>query len=121
MHHNTRTPDFFSTQSRVCRMLEVTVEESARDGDAWLVRWRLTNNGSSALHVTSAWVPHGRFRGASGRVPLDLRLAPGEETSLALRVFASEPRGSVVENAFLILTTNAGRAFCRMRILFQPD
>jgi hypothetical protein len=92
-----------------------------RDGDVWLVTWRLLNSGGSAVSLASAWIPHGRFRGAFGRVPLALQIAPGASHPLALQVRASEPAGTVVENAFLILQTDRWRIFTRMRIEFSPD
>ena len=99
--------------------LYVTVESCAPDGDAWRVQWRIANHGNTPLMLTSAWVPHGRFRGADGRVALHSVLVPGAQHRLSLRVGADEPPGTVVENAFLILQATGWRIFTRMRIEFN--
>jgi len=101
--------------------VRVEVESCAREGDAWRVRWRVFNSGLYELGLSSAWIPHGRFRGASGRTPLSVSLAAGASTTLSLLVRASEPPGTVVENAFLIVSSTRGRIFVRMRIEFRPD
>jgi hypothetical protein len=85
---------------------------------AWQVTWRLASQGQPAA-VESAWVPHGRFRGA-GR----LNFAPPRELPLALEmlVHADEAPGTVVENTFLILRLSSGwRVFVRMRVEFDAD
>src|SRR5439155_24547357 len=96
-------------------LLEVTVESCVREGDVWRVRWRLLNTSDTALALTSAWVPHGRFRGVDGRVALAVPLAPAGSHLLDLRVRASEAPRTVVETAFLIITTDRGPIFIRMR------
>jgi hypothetical protein len=101
--------------------VRVTVESCVRDGDAWLVGFLVSNAGPSTLSLVSAWVPHGRFRGADGRTPLDVHLAPGASHALAVRVLTCEPPGTVVENAFLILQAERWRIFTRMRIEFSPE
>jgi hypothetical protein len=101
--------------------IRVAVESCTRDGGGWLVRFLLVNAGALAVPVTSAWIPHGRFRGAEDRLPLELVVPSSGSGSLWLRVHADEPPGTVVENAFLILTTPDHRIFTRMRIEFTPD
>ena len=95
--------------------------ESCRPADAegrWLVVWRVHNDADEPLHIHDAWVPHGRFRGLQGHVPVNLVLVPGGSEALELLVSAAEAPGALVENAFLILQTNQGRVFARMRIEF---
>ena len=84
----------------------------------WRVRWRVTNFGQYPLHIDDAWVPHGRFRG-DGHVPFNLTISAGESGVVELNVTASEPPGTVVENAFLILRAGSSRLFARMRIEFD--
>ena len=86
----------------------------------WRVFFRVVNVGAAAVSVSDAWLPHGRFRG-DGHIPLDLRLPPGETTSLALRVTAREDPGTIVENAFLILRLGDRRVFARLRVRFDAD
>jgi hypothetical protein len=97
--------------------LRVSVESVRAAGPGvWQVCWRVENEGGPVA-VESAWVPHGRFRGA-GRV----QFAPprGVPLSLEMLVYADEAPGTVVENAFLILRLSGGwRVFVRMRIEFD--
>jgi hypothetical protein len=99
--------------------LRVEVESVRAVGPGtWEVTWRLDNRGQPAA-VESAWVPHGRFRGA-GR----LNFAPPRALPLALSmtVHADEAPGTLVENTFLILRLSDGwRVFVRMRVEFGPE
>jgi hypothetical protein len=95
--------------------------EKTQPGSAkgqWRVTWSVLNSGSDPLALQDAWVPHGRFQG-DGHVTLNTLVQPGQTTSLELTVSASEPPGTTVENAYLILRTPAWRLFARMRIEFD--
>jgi hypothetical protein len=99
--------------------LRVDVESVRPAGaGAWQVTWRLASQGE-AVALESAWVPHGRFRGA-GRLNFGPpRLLP---LSLEMLVHADEAPGTVVENTFLILRLASGwRVFIRMRVEFDQD
>jgi hypothetical protein len=97
--------------------LRVGVESIQPAGaGVWQVTWSLASEGEPVA-LESAWVPHGRFRGA-GR----LKFAPPRELPLALSmlVHADETPGTVVENTFLILRLSTGwRVFVRMRVEFD--
>jgi hypothetical protein len=80
--------------------------------------WRISNLGHDPMSLKDAWVPHGRFRG-NGHVTLNTNVHPGESALIELYVSASEPPGTVVQNAYLILRTPAGRLFARMRVDFD--
>jgi hypothetical protein len=99
--------------------LSVEVESVHAAGPGtWQVTWRLAAEGESAA-IESAWVPHGRFRGARR-----LNFAPPRDLPLALSmlVYADEAPGTVVENTFLILRLSTGwRVFVRMRVEFDTD
>jgi hypothetical protein len=99
--------------------LRVGVESVQPAGaGTWLVTWSLASQGEPVA-LESAWVPHGRFRGA-GR----LNFSPARELplSLAMTVHADEAPGTVVENAFLILRLSTGwRVFVRMRVEFDAS
>jgi hypothetical protein len=89
-------------------------------------RWRVTfvvcNRFDEPLELRDAWLPHGRFRG-DGHMALDASIPPGDEYVLGLGVSATEERGTLVENAFLILRVHGSaerwRVFARMRITFD--
>ena len=66
-------------------------------------------------------MPHGRFRGEGGHVPVNQVALPGEAARVELPVLAAEAPGTLVENAFLILRTDRCRIFARMRIQFGCD
>jgi hypothetical protein len=104
--------------------IEITQCRAERTTGHWLVTWRVCNDGPDPLGLQAAWIPHGRFRG-EGRLPLSVQVAAGESSDLDFTVAASEPPGTLVKNAFLILrVTNAGqswRIFTRMRIEFDVD
>ena len=90
----------------------------------WHARWLVHNLVAEPLELQAAWIPHGRFRG-DGRVPLAGRIDPAASRELDFAVTASEPPGTVVPNAFLILRVTvqgkAWRIFVRMRIEFDAD
>jgi hypothetical protein len=89
----------------------------------WQVRWSVSNGGSAAVALHTAWIPHGRFRG-DGRVGLMEVLEAGDSTVLEFWVHAREEPGTRVDNAYLILQVSseghAWRIFARMRIDFDP-
>jgi hypothetical protein len=96
---------------------------SAGRGGQFRVAWRVHNGGAEALGLEDAWVPHGRFRGTDGHVPLASIVEAGESARVELGVATSEPPGTVVNNAFLILRAQRGperwRIFARMRVEFD--
>lgn|GEM_PF-2944606 len=90
---------------------------SERDGKGWRTSWRVINDGSSAIQVTSAVAPHSLFRGETS---LDLEVPGGAGAAFALVVdVAGEPRGEI-ENAFVILLIQRGeerwRVLARVRV-----
>jgi hypothetical protein len=72
----------------------------------WLVTWTIRNPTPEAITLESAWLPHGQFRGERTELNPPPTLAPGASTELALLARCEEGPGSVVENAFIILTAN---------------
>jgi len=104
-----------------CRPVAGGVQHPS-DAVRWQAAWLLRNRGPSAVELTDAWIPHGRFRG-DGRIPLAVELAPGASHSLQFFITADEAPGTSVENAFLILRARIGakpwRIFLRMRIEFD--
>ena len=87
---------------------EIAVEQVAqRSGDLannWLVTWRIANRTNEALAIDSAWLPHGEFRGDRVELSPALTIAPGQSVEIQLEVRWYAGPGSLVENAFLIVT-----------------
>ncbi len=86
----------------------------------WSAGWRLRNAGSRSVELLASWLPHGRFRADEQALEPPLVLAPGETVRLERTVACSEPPGTVVENAFLIVRLASGdrrwRLFARLEI-----
>ncbi|MFI5266899.1 MAG: hypothetical protein ACHQ7M_05915 [Chloroflexota bacterium] len=94
-------------------MLAVEQASAEPSGDGWLVRWRIRNTGLAPLIIHSVWLPHGRFRSQEWTLDPLLVVPAGGEATLD-SVVAWD--GGAVENAFLILRTDAGRVFVRLRV-----
>lgn len=86
----------------------------------WEVAWGIRNRTDQPLLLREAWLPHGRFRGARLRYAPPISIAPAEDVRLETPVACQEEPGSVVENAFLILTAEWGdtpwQIFVRLRV-----
>jgi len=76
----------------------------AAEAGHWIVGWSIRNVGSDPLTIDAAWLPHGQFRGDRTELRSPPTLESGQATELELPVQWDEPVGSIVENAFLILT-----------------
>ncbi|HEV7666288.1 MAG TPA: hypothetical protein VGQ62_22330 [Chloroflexota bacterium] len=100
------------------------VQASENAPGRWQITWVLTNQGAEPLHLESAWVPHGRFRGES-RLAINRLLESAETCRLRLTVAAQEAPGTQTQNAFLILLTRVGevrwRIFVRMSVDFDAQ
>lgn len=85
--------------------------------------WRLQNRGQQPVELLAAWLPHSRFRNEEQAFTPSITLAPGASTQLELPVRCSEPPGTVVENAFLLLRVlwygQPWRVFARHRVVFD--
>jgi hypothetical protein len=85
---------------------------------SWKVRWRITNDGDAALHLTQIAAPHGKFRSPDHAI--DVPLAAGGSFEPQLLIASAEPANAEIENTFLILTGDAGgkswRILARMRV-----
>ena len=91
--------------------------------DRWLVAWHIQNLGQQPLQLLAARLPHSRFRSKERELDPRPKLLPGENTRLEFLVACSEPPGTVVENAFLILRVlwleEPWRVFARLRVVFD--
>jgi hypothetical protein len=104
---------------------KIAVEGTSRGrgtgSDHWLFGWSIQNLSPQALALLAARLPHGKFRSQGERAfhpPLEL--GTGERAQIETAVFCDEPPGSVIENAFLILSAEwqkrEWRLFVRLRV-----
>ena len=91
--------------------------------DSWKVRWRITNEGDEALHLTKIAAPHGKFRSPDHAI--DVGLSAGGSFEPQLVIASAEPAGAEIENTFLIVTAETGakawRILARMRVRVDAD
>lgn len=104
--------------------VRVAQTSCSRDGDAWRIAWRITNETPFELRLLDARWPHGKFR--SGLMELaDVRVAPRDGADLEARVACGGKNGDVVENTFLIATVGwrevRWRILARMTVRFAED
>ena len=80
----------------------------------WWVTWRL--RAAEALVVEELWLPHDHFFSDRFSPHPPVRLEPRVWTPLTRPVRCTDPPGSVIENAFLILRCSSARVFARLTI-----
>src|SRR5258706_12410513 len=87
-------------------------QESARriEAERWLVSWSVRNLGDAPLAILAARLPHGKFRSGEKSFAPALDIPPGGSASIEVEARTNEAPGSVVENAFLILTVHSAGA-----------
>jgi hypothetical protein len=97
--------------------------QSTAEPGRWRAGWSVRNLSTERVQLLEAWLPHGRFRAAAQSLASGLQVAPGESALLELCVACSEPPGTVVENAFLILRLTwreqAWRVLARLQVTFD--
>lgn len=92
----------------------------------WRAAWRIWNRGDEPASVLAAWHPHGKFRGAQNVIEPPISVQPGDYGGLQTAVRCTEPPGSEIENAFLVLRVADGaqerwRVFARLRVSIAED
>ncbi len=70
----------------------------------WLVAWRIHNLGEGTLKLLSGRLPHSLFRCDERKLEAVPALRPNESARLEFPVQCQEAPGTIVENAFLILS-----------------
>ncbi|HWP59170.1 MAG TPA: hypothetical protein VNL14_14850 [Candidatus Acidoferrales bacterium] len=90
---------------------------------AWHIEWNITNLGASPLTILAARFPHGQFRSPERPFADPYRLAPGQSALLEAEITCPELPGTIVENAFLILSVvwsdRPWRIFARLRVTIE--
>jgi hypothetical protein len=108
------------------RVRVTTVGKAAPLGQGqWQQRWELVNDADLPLEVTSAWLPHARFRSDQMNYEPPLVVEAGGMLALDLAVSADSEGGPVVENGFILLRTRwreePWRIFVRVRVTLDED
>ena len=106
---------------------KVLVEQALPNGQmtpgGWLVAWHIKNVGKYPLWILDVRLPHSCFRSDEQKLDPMPELSPGGSFHLELSVACSEPPGTVVENAFVLLRVlwkeAAWRVFARLRVAFD--
>jgi hypothetical protein len=97
--------------------------QSTVEPGRWRAGWRVRNVSTQPVQLLEAWLPHGRFRAPAESLASGLQVPGGESALLELCVACSEPPGTEVENAFLILRLTwreqAWRLLARLRVKFD--
>jgi hypothetical protein len=107
----------------------VAVEELHRSKEAehgrWLFAWRIQNLTEEPITFVAARCPHGQFRSEERFFDPPLHAAAGRNATIEMPVLCDEPAGTLVENGFLILTTewreDKWRIFVRLRVMVDPE
>ena len=107
----------------------VAVEELRRSIEGehgrWLFEWRIQNLTEKPIKFLTARCPHGQFRSEERFFDPPFQAAAGRNATIEMPVLCDEPAGAVVENAFLILTTewreDKWRIFVRLRVMVDED
>ena len=91
----------------------------------WLVAWRVKNLGDETLQLLSGRLPHSLFRCDERELGALPALRPNESARLEFPVRCPEPPGTIVENAFLILSVlcreEPWRILARLRVSLDRE
>ena len=85
--------------------MRITTRGVRPEGDGWIIRWTIANEGDEPLRIVRAMAPHRRFRGDEREVAIDIPAAGESELTLSVHVDHS---GDDVESASLILDVRSG-------------
>lgn len=76
--------------------------------DRWRTVWSIDNLGDSPLEISSARLPHGKFRSDEKAFAPPVVLAPRANGRIQIDARCGEPPGAEIENGFLILRVAYG-------------
>ena len=90
-----------------------------------IIAWNIQNLGREPLQILSGRLPHSQFRSEERKLSPIPKLLPNESVRLEFSVACSEPPGTIVENAFLILRVlwleEHWRVLARLRVNFDEE
>ncbi|MBM2810599.1 MAG: hypothetical protein HW416_1358 [Chloroflexi bacterium] len=103
-------------------LVEVDLE-SCEPSDApgfWRMAWRVRNVDVKEIRVLAGWLPHGKLHADRTQYAPPTIVRMGSHVNLPFLVRCQEEAGTVVENAFVILSVEWGgeswRIFARLRV-----
>lgn len=86
----------------------------------WSFGWGIRNLTDEPMSLIAVRLPHGQFRNQQMEFHPPLEVRAGESAAIETSVQCSEPSGTVIENAFLILLSEwrgqRWRIFARLRV-----
>jgi hypothetical protein len=108
---------------------KVAVDELRRNrevgSDRWLFGWRIQNLTEQPIKFLAARCPHGKFKSDERFFDPPLRVVAGKNATIEMSVLCDEPPGTIVENAFLILSVewlhSKWRLFVRFRVTINQQ
>jgi len=102
-------------------MIAIEMQEVARAGTEWRLRWQVTNTSSDPVRLVSVQAPHGKFRAEP--MALNKMLVETAAVDQVVRVDAAP--GEDIENAFVIFLVGSGdqtwRVLFRLRVHISDD
>ena len=102
-------------------MIAIGMQEVARAGTEWRLRWQVTNTSSDPVRLVSVQAPHGKFRAE----PMDLNKMLVETAVVEQAVRVDAAPGEDIENAFVIFLVGSGdqtwRVLFRLRVHIGDD
>ena len=106
---------------------QVVVEQAGKSTksspERWLVAWNVRNIGQEPLEIVAGRLPHSKFRAEERQ--LNLFLSPGQSARVEFEVACRGAPGTVIENAFLILSVRWSgqpwRILARMRMVLDEE
>jgi hypothetical protein len=95
-------------------------EATPQEPHQWQVRWELVNETDQLLLISSAWLPHARFRSDPVDYDPPLAVEGGGRLRLQFNATVDGEGGPLVENGFILLRTTweeeRWRIFVRVRV-----
>ena len=102
-------------------MIAIEIQDVARAGTEWRLRWQVTNTAGDPVRLVSVQAPHGKFRAE----PMDLNKVLVESAIVEQIVRIDAASGEDIENAFVIFLIGSGdqtwRVLFRLRVHIGDD
>lgn len=102
-------------------LIAIALQDVARAGADWRLRWAVTNTTSDPLRLVSVQAPHGKFRAE----PIDLNKVLVDSAVVEQTARVDARPGEDIENAFVIFLVGSGeqtwRVLFRLRVHINDD